>query len=234
MTDPVEPLDPSDPRDDDTEATTRRRRGLLVAVAAVLVAAAVVVALVVRGADDGADVDPSGSGSSAATPAPAPGGAATPDDGSDGTEASEGTDASEGPAEDPGAREQPPVPLDASPVVTDGITLRVESLTAVDGQAALPGEIGGPAVSVTVVVDNASEQPFDLAGTVVNAYSGPELTPANGLSTGTSAFPAEAPAGTTTTATYVFSVPADERDQVRVTVDTAVDLPTVVFEGAAD
>jgi len=234
VTDPVEPLDPSDPRDDDTEATTRRRRGLLVAVAAVLVAAAVVVALVVRGADDGADVDPSGSGSSAATPAPAPGGAATPDDGSDGTEASEGTDASEGPAEDPGAREQPPVPLDASPVVTDGITLRVESLTAVDGQAALPGEIGGPAVSVTVVVDNASEQPFDLAGTVVNAYSGPELTPANGLSTGTSAFPAEAPAGTTTTATYVFSVPADQRDQVRVTVDTAVDLPTVVFEGAAD
>jgi len=234
VTDPVEPLDPSDPRDDDTEATTRRRRGLLVAVAAVLVAAAVVVALVVRGADDGADVDPSGSGSSAATPAPAPGGAATPDDGSDGTEASEGTDVSEGPAEDPGAREQPPVPLDASPVVTDGITLRVESLTAVDGQAALPGEIGGPAVSVTVVVDNASEQPFDLAGTVVNAYSGPELTPANGLSTGTSAFPAEAPAGTTTTATYVFSVPADQRDQVRVTVDTAVDLPTVVFEGAAD
>jgi len=232
VTDPTEPLDPSGPRDDDAAAATRRRRGLLVAGAAVLVAAAVVVALVVRGADDGADAGaPTGSGSSSATPAP--GDAATPEDGTDGTEASEGADAPGDPAEDPGAREQPPVALDASPVVTDGITLRVESLTAVDGQAARPGEIGGPAVSVTIVVDNADDQPLDLAGTVVNAYSGPDLTPANALSTGTSAFPAEAPAGTTTTATYVFSVPADERDQVRVTVDTAVDLPTVVFEGAA-
>ena len=229
MTDPTEPLDASRPQDDD--GATRRRR-LLVAGAAVLVAAAVVVALVVRGTDDGSSTDdPAGAGSSVATPDPTASGGDAADEG-----AAPVPDASEGPtgaAEDPTAREQPPVALDASPTVTDGITLRVESLSATDAAAALPGEVAGPGVSVTLVLDNDGGRPFDLSTTVVNLYSGPDGTPANAVSTGTSAFPSEAPAGTATTATYVFAVPADERDQVRVTVDAAVDLPTVVFEGAA-
>ena len=228
MTDPTEPFDPSAPRDN-AQGATRRRRGLLVAGAAVLVAAAAVVALVVTSGDDGpSPTGASGSATSTASPTDDATGPATA---APGTGAA--TEAPGAPEADPGAREQPPVALDASPTVTDGVTLRVESLTAVDGTATLPGEIGGPAVSVTVVVDNAGDQPLDLSGTVVNVYSGPDQTPANMLSTGTSPFPAEAPADTATTATYVFSVPAEERDQVRVTVDAAVDLPTVVFEGAA-
>ena len=231
MTDPTEPTQPlgtSGAPEDDASGATRRRRRLLVAGAAVLVAAAVVVALVVRGGGDGPGTDAAtGVPTTGATPSPtASGDAATP--------GSETTPGASGTSEDPTAREQPPVALDASPAVTDGITLRVESLTAVDAAAALPGEVAGPGVSVTLVVDNADDEALDLSTTVVNLYSGPERTPANAVSTGTSAFPAEAPAGTVTTATYVFAVPADERDQVRVTVDTAVDLPTVVFEGAAD
>ena len=227
MTDPTEPLDASGPRDDDAEAATRRRRGLLVAGAAVLVAAAVVVALVVRGGDEEPRAaGPSDGGSTTATASPSA--SAPGDDAQPGAGEPTGAD-----PDDPASREQPPVALDASPVVTDGITLRVESLTAVDAAAALPGEVAGPGVSVVLVVDNAADQPFDLSTTVVNVYSGAAGTPADAVSTGTSPFPGEAPAGTTTTATYVFAVPAEERDQVRVTVDTAVDLPTVVFEGAA-
>jgi len=224
VTDPTEPTDPTRPEDDGTGTTDRRRRLLLV-VAAALVAVAVVVALLVRGGDGAPSTDPSSGTGSTSAPGSAPG--------PDGADPTEGTDAPATPGDAPVDREQPPVALDASPVLVDEVTLRVESLTSVDAEAALPGEVAGPGVSVTVVVDNAGDEPLDLSTTVVNVYSGAALTPGNAVSTGTSPFPGRVDGGSTATGTYVFTVPAEERDAVRVTVDAAVDLPTIVFEGSA-
>ncbi|GAB2979461.1 hypothetical protein [Frigoribacterium salinisoli] len=228
MTDPTEPTDPTHPEDDATGTTSRRRR-LLLAVAASLVVAAVVVALVVRGGGDGSEGPTPGPASTrASTSTPGP----TPRPGTEGDPAA-GTEPPATTGDAPVDREQPPVALDASPVLVDGITLRVESLTAVDADAALPGEVAGPGVSVTIVVDNAGDEALDLSTTVVNAYSGEDLTPGETVSTGTSRLPDRVEAGSTATGTYVFTVPAEERDAVRVTVDAAVDLPTIVFEGPA-
>lgn len=230
MTDPTEP-DPTGPTDatrpeEDATGTADRRRRLLLVVAVALVAVAVVVALLVRGGGD-ASTDPSSAPGSTSEPGPTsePGDAGSGDDAADG--------ASTAPGDAPVDREQPPVALDASPVLVDEVTLRVESLTSVDAEAALPGEVAGPGVSVTVVVDNAGDEPLDLSTTVVNVYSGAALTPGNAVSTGTSPFPGRVDGGSTATGTYVFTVPAEERDAVRVTVDAAVDLPTIVFEGSA-
>lgn len=224
MTGPIHPTDPTGPEEDGTGAADRRRRLLLVGAAA-LVAVAVVVALLVRGGEDASSPDPSSAPGSTSEP----GSASEP-----GADPTDGAGAPATPGDAPVDREQPPVALDASPVLVDDVTLRVESLTSVDAEAALPGEVAGPGVSVTVIVDNAGDEPLDLSTTVVNVYSGAELAPGNAVSTGTSPFPGQVEAGSSATGTYVFTVPAEERDAVRVTVDAAVDLPTIVFEGSAD
>jgi len=243
--DAADVTDATDAPDGTADATTdeqvaRRRRGLLVAGVGALAAAAVVVALVVgAGGGPSSTAEPT---SGATTADAAPGGTATDAAGGDATDGAtdaggaDGSDASGAPADaavPPTDRELSPVDVGGSPSVTEGVTLRVESVTAVDGQAAVPGEVAGPAVSVTVVVDNASGTPFDLSRTVVNVYSGDAFTPGNGLVTGTSPFPAEVAAGSTATATYVVAVPGDERDRIRVTVDTGVELPVVVVDGRA-
>jgi hypothetical protein len=115
------------------------------------------------------------------------------------------------PAAGPDTPESPPVGLDESPSVVDGVTVRVKSLDGVDGEATLPGEVSGPAVRAELEVYNASTAPVDLA---------------------TSSFPASVAAGDTATGVYVFAVPADAQDDLRLTFDYAVDVPVVVFEGS--
>lgn len=66
----------------------------------------------------------------------------------------------------------------------------------------------------------------------MNLAYGSDRTPANTFSTGTSSFPASVDAGATATGVYVFAVPADAQDDLRLTVDYAVDVPVVVFEGS--
>lgn len=207
----------------------RPRRGLLLTAAAVLLAVVVVVAVVLvltRGSepDDraGGPVDPSTA-------------SAAPEDGpaTDDPTADDAAPTDELPSSGPGAVEAPPVAFDASPVVVPGVTLRVKDVTAVDGTATLPGEVSGPGVSVELELTNASGTPVDLGTTVVGLAYGAERVPANVFSTGTSSFTGSVATGTSATGTYVFAVPADERSSLRVTVDTAVDVPVVVFEGPA-
>lgn len=214
------PTGPSHP------AAPRRRRALVLAGAAVLAAAIVVIgiAVIAPSGDDAPATDGPGSADESTT---------APSQATEEPQADAGGQTPSSTGDSPADREQPPVELGASPTLSEGITLRVESLSAVDGEAALPGEIGGPAVAATIAITNSSDAPLDLSSLVVNAYSGEAVTPANPLSTGTISFPASAAAGTVTTATYVFAVPEGERDQMRVTVDTSLDLPTIVFEGAA-
>ncbi|KPG87041.1 hypothetical protein AEQ27_03775, partial [Frigoribacterium sp. RIT-PI-h] len=132
----------------------------------------------------------------------------------------------------PDTPESPPVGLDESPAVVDGVTVRVKSLDGVEGEAALPGEVSGPAVRAELEVYNASTAPVDLSTVVVNLAYGTGRTPANTFSTGTSSFPASVAAGATATGVFVFAVPADAQDDLRLTFDYAVDVPVVVFEGS--
>ncbi|MET4052864.1 hypothetical protein ABID81_002236 [Frigoribacterium sp. PvP054] len=214
--------DPAEP----TPATTpRRRRTIAVVVGAVVVVAAVVLALVLTGRGD------SSPSPDATTSTAQPSGGASGD--ATGGDASDEPTSSTPPAAGPDTPESPPVGLDGSPTVVDGVTVRVKSLTAVDGEAVLPGEVAGPAVRAELEMVNSSGAAVDLSTVVVNLAYGSGRTPANTFSTGTSSFPASVEAGATATGVYVFEVPADDRDDLRLTVDYAVDVPVVVFEGAA-
>jgi hypothetical protein len=216
-------------RDDASPAVTARPRRLvlLVAAAAVLLLVAVAVAVgVTRGTEPGGPGSgPSSSPSddSAAGSTPEPGDGATPGQTADAAPPSSGPD----------AQEAPPVGLDASPVVVPGVTLRVKGVTSVDGAASLPGEVTGPAVRVELELTNASGAPADLSTTVVALAYGAERIPANTFSTGTSSFVGQVDTGSSATGVYVFAVPTDDQASLRLTVDYAVGVPVVVFEGAA-
>jgi hypothetical protein len=207
---------PTDP------TTPRSRRRLVVVAGGVVVVLALLVAFVIVPAVSGRDDEPGTAGTTSGSPSaatPSEGGSAAPTD-------------TAPPAAGPDTPESPPVGLDESPSVVDGVTVRVKSLDGVDGEATLPGEVSGPAVRAELEVYNASTVPVDLATVVVNLAYGTGRTPANTFSTGTSSFPASVAAGDTATGVYVFAVPADAQDDLRLTFDYAVDVPVVVFEGS--
>jgi len=112
--------------------------------------------------------------------------------------------------------------------------VRVVKMEAVAGKADGPGEIAGPAVRFTIRIENTTGKTVALSNTVVNAYYGSDESPAVQLRLpGGSDFPAGVKDGATATGVYLFNIPTDERSDVRVTVDTAVNNPVIAFEGAA-
>ena len=120
----------------------------------------------------------------------------------------------------------------AVPIKTD-LAATVTSMTAVEGKAEGPGEIAGPAVKFTIAITNNTGKPFDLTNTVVNAYYGTDVSPAEQLTSEGTAFPKSLKDGESASAQFVFTIPEDERGSVLVTVDTSVQNPVVAFRGPA-
>ncbi|MBO3088923.1 hypothetical protein [Cellulomonas dongxiuzhuiae] len=126
------------------------------------------------------------------------------------------------------------VPIDAVAELAEAVTARLSAVDAVDGEAVQPGEVGGPALRVEIELVNGSTAPLDLRGAVVNLYHGPQQTPATALTEpGGSPLPHGLEAGATATGAFVFAVPADARDDVRVELDVRAVGPVVLFAGAA-
>lgn len=195
-----------------------RPRIVVVAIAAVAIVAAiaVVIALTV-GAGRGGPGGPGSSGSSGGFGgSPTSDGPATPTS-LDGTGAT-GT----------------PAPVDEEVEPTEGVTISVAELTAVEGEPAGIGELAGPAVRVLLNFENATGETVPLSAAVVNLYFGGDNSPAVPVS-GPDAFPfpAEVAPGDTVQGAYVFTVPVESRDSVTVVVEYAPGVAPVAFQGPA-
>jgi len=130
--------------------------------------------------------------------------------------------------------ELPPVPLTEQVAPVPGVIVSIGDLAAVEGEAQGPGEVGGPALRFTLSLRNDGDDPVSLESTVVTVYSGPEQVPATELTEpGGVPLPGEIAAGATATGVFIFTVPPEQRDQVKIGVDYTVGVPIVVFEGAA-
>ncbi|MGY1771718.1 hypothetical protein [Blastococcus sp. SYSU D00813] len=216
------------PAEEQEPAPASRRRRLLAAGAALLVAvAAMVVVLLTTGGDDGdGDTATPGAGAAATSGAPV-----------DETIAPlPPTPTPTGPTEDvdqpPPA--QPEVPLDAPAAVGNGIVATVTSVEAIDGTAVGPGNIAGPALRITVRIENGTAEAVSLDGVAVNLYSGPERTPASPLDDPSRVpFTGMVEPGAAGEGVYVFSVPADARDLVTVEVGYQAGAPLLLFTGPA-
>ena len=145
------------------------------------------------------------------------------------------------PAAQPSAAPQPnPQPTKTATIkgevavpIKPELAATVTGMAAVQGKAEGPGEIAGPAVRFTISITNDTGKPFNLANTVVNAYSGADASPADPLTSEGTTFPKSLKDGESATAQFVFTIPEDQRDMVLVTVDTSVQNPVVAFRGPA-
>lgn len=126
----------------------------------------------------------------------------------------------------------PAIPLDQAAEPAAGVRVALASITAIEGEASGPGEVKGPALEITVNVENASANEALTDTLIVNVYYGPERTPANILVRPRQDLPSSIASGESAKGVYAFSVPEDARGQIVVEVDLAVELPVVLFEGA--
>lgn len=221
----------------------RRRMVMALVTLAVLVAiAAAVILMTARPwqVPDAADPHPSGSSSSdvpsgeSSTPLPAPS-AASP------TPLTSASGAPATPTPDPGASGSPIAPelapaAPTQPVVGgDATTVSLALIEAVQGEAVAPGETSGPAIRVTVRIDNTSDEPLDTSYVVVNAYVGEDRTPAPGLGhPGGAPFEGTLEPGASAEGVFLFSVAPESRSDVLIGVDYRAGQPTVTFRGSLD
>lgn len=211
----------------DPPGPTLRRAAVAGAIAAVVVVL-IIVAVVLTGGSgrDGGTPGAAAATTTAATPsAPATGEVTAPPISPSPT----------GPTSDATALppSQEAVPLDAPAQVGD-VGVSLTRLEAIQGQATAPGDVAGPALRVTVRLENGTTDPLDLLGVSVGLSYGADPMPASPLGDPSAAtFSGMLEPGGTADAVYVFRVPADARDSVTVSVGHQPGAPYAVFTGAA-
>jgi hypothetical protein len=124
------------------------------------------------------------------------------------------------------------VPRTAEAALGSGITGRIAALTSVTATGTRAGEVSGPAVQVDLELTNVSPKELSLDGVAVNAYYGPDKTPASPVlvQSAQGRFDGALAAGATAKGRYVFSVPSEQRDSVIITVSPAPGVALVVFK----
>ncbi|TFV53001.1 hypothetical protein [Blastococcus sp. TF02A-35] len=126
------------------------------------------------------------------------------------------------------------VGLDETAAVGNGITAEVTGIEAIEGTAVGPGNIAGPALRVTVRIENGTGAPVSLDAVAVDLAYGEDLTPASPLDDPSrSPFSGSVPAGEDREGTYVFTVPEGARDAVTIQVGYQAGAPFLVFRGSA-
>ncbi len=127
-----------------------------------------------------------------------------------------------------------PVPLQSVGDFRTGLTVELASITAVQAEAKAPGEISGPGLRVTVAATNDGEDAVSLDSVVVFLSYGADRTPATQFGSSSEPLAGDLSPGSSRQGTYVFTVPDDQRDDVRVEVSYTGSAPTVAFTGSVD
>ncbi|HWV50456.1 MAG TPA: hypothetical protein VN035_13470 [Microbacterium sp.] len=213
---------------DDPSPQTRRRWPVIAAIAALIVAAVIAWLLIARPwTTEALPTAPVSSASPTPTAVPTP------------LTSASGAPITPSPlptaSDSPIAPELEPVEPTQPAVGADGVVVSLPLVEAIEGEAVAPGETSGPAIRVTVRIENATDEPLDTAFVVVNAYTGADRAPAPSLTKpGGAPFEGSLGAGESAEGVYLFTLPADERSDVTIGVDYRAGEPTVVFEGAFD
>jgi hypothetical protein len=127
------------------------------------------------------------------------------------------------------------VPLDGAAAVGNGIVATLPQIEAIQGSATGPGNIAGPALRVTVRIENGTGEAVALGGVAVNMYYGPERTPASPLDDPSRrSFDGMLAAGESADGVYVFSIPEDARSTVVIEVGYQAGAPLLLFTGPVD
>jgi hypothetical protein len=116
---------------------------------------------------------------------------------------------------------------------SNAVSVRISTIKPITAKAQLPGEVAGPALALTVKIDNQSPQRVDLGSVLVT------LADSSGAPGGEmSARPARPLKGRlasqkSASGVYVFTVDEDRRDPIMVLVTLAGETPVLAFKGNA-
>ncbi|WP_126622166.1 hypothetical protein [Actinomyces bovis] len=130
------------------------------------------------------------------------------------------------------SRRMPAGPIEQPAVLESGVTVSLGALTSTSLSSKLPGEVAGPGVLVPVTVTNPGAEAISLESLVVNCYYGESNQIASPNHSASEQGATSLEAGGSTTVTFAFRVPAEERGHMRVVVDLSASQKTAVFEGA--
>src|SRR3712207_9591951 len=94
-------------------------------------------------------------------------------------------------------------------------SVTLPAIEGIEGTAVGPGNIAGPALRVTVRVENGTAEPVALGGVAVNLAYGPDRTPASPLDDSSRRpFATMVEPGQSAEGVYVFTVPRSEERRV--------------------
>lgn len=123
----------------------------------------------------------------------------------------------------------PPTPPGQTANFGTGVTVRVSQVQSVNVAYQLPGDVAGPAVSVTLVLTNGGPSAFPANGVAVTATYG-NATPASPvLDNGYRPFSGTIGPGATQTGVYPFRVPVADQSTVQVQVAYRSGAPIAVL-----
>lgn len=127
-----------------------------------------------------------------------------------------------------------PVPIKDEAPFGDGVSARIASVVPIQSKAQGVGEISGPAIKVTVKLENSTKEALALDQATVNVAFGKRHVPAIGIAGDPSSqpFAGTVASGSSAIGVYIFNVPLSERDEVSVSLSYAALSPIVVFSGA--
>lgn len=130
-----------------------------------------------------------------------------------------------------------PVPASQTVQADDGtggsVAISLAKVEAVQGEASVAGETSGPALRVTLHLENDSDAPVNLDYVAVNLYSGADRAPAPSIMhPGGSPLSGTLQRGASTDGVYVFTISDTDRSDVLIGVDYVAGQPTVTFEGS--
>ena len=124
-----------------------------------------------------------------------------------------------------------PKPLDKPADAGNDVSVQLTSVRKITAKAKLPGEVTGPALAVSVHVDNGSPKSLDLSAVVVNLNDASGSPGAVMTSATTKRLPARVKARRTASGVYVFSVPSAQQSTVSVTVSIRPGKQVLQFDG---
>lgn len=117
---------------------------------------------------------------------------------------------------------------------SDDITVSLKSIDSRRVKAVGPGEVGGPALVVTVRIDNDSSRDLNVDSAYVTVLDSRGQVGMGLTNSPARPFTGSVPAGDSATGVYVFHVDKAARSPIKVTVTYSADHPTALFVGDAD
>lgn len=121
--------------------------------------------------------------------------------------------------------------IDEPADLPDGIRISVASAREIEVTAETPGEVAGPAVAVTLTVDNPTQKARDLSTAMVSLTGSGGTLGQPTTSDPYAPFAGVVPPGGSATGTYVFLLPIEERDALSITVEYLAGAPIALFAG---